>query len=284
MPFGIDSTSAWFAARTEAIGGKGPAINSVRDMTGGGHGGPAVQPCLLLLFGNEARPTAAEVRAAMCGAGVGMVSHDPAESQAVVVSSDWLEVLVDGLTFDLLGLAPGRSLIMPEALHCFGLSGASMAGCGAVGIAPGPHFTGAANAMPVVRTLLRLGAALAPQWGECIGAVWHPAGCLIRRDIFVSLIAGWLAGGPFPALGLTAVTERPGRRLGSDGLAFFTGQELVLDAALSVDRPSATRLLTRLVDHVVGRPPLSGEEVVVLDEGSQLRLASRGPLVHVSLR
>ncbi len=52
-------------------------------------------------------------------------------------------------------------------------------------------------------------------------------------------------------LGLAAVVEQSGGTLVSDGLAFFTGQELVLDASLAVDRVTGTQLLLRIIDWLV---------------------------------
>jgi hypothetical protein len=251
-------------------------------MTGGGQGEPTAQPCLFILFPPGRRPSAFEVRGALASAGVGQISYDPAESEAVVASSDWLEVVVDGLTFDLLGLSPGRGLLAPAPRHCFGLTATSLEGCEAIGLAPGPHLAGAANAMPVVRTLLRLASALASQWDAALGTLWRPADSAMRRDLFVTVIDGWLAGSAFPALGLTGVAERRGGLLASDGLAFFTGQELVLDATLSADRPAATRLLVRLVDHLVDQAPLEGERRISLDGGGGLRLAGAGSVINVS--
>lgn len=252
-------------------------------MTGGGHGGPAVQPCLFLLFPTGSRPSALDVRTALERSGAGQVSHDPAATQSNVPASDWLEVVLDGLTFDLLGLAPGRSLQQRAPRHCFGLDASAMAHCERIGIAPGPHLAGAANAMPVVRTMLHLASALSRQWRCALGTLWLPAECAMRRDLFMSAIEAWLAGGPFPALGLTGVTERSRGRLASDGLAFFTGQELVLDPALSADRIAATRLLVRLIDRLVENPPQVGEASVRLEDGRNLRLVASASAIDVSL-
>ena len=213
---------------------------------------------------------------------IGQVSHEPVPSDAAIASSDWLEIVVDGLTFDLLGLAPGRSLLTPPPRHHFGLSSASLAGCEAIGLAPGPHLTGAANAMPVVRTLLRLASALAWQWPAAAGALWLPAESAMRRELFLNAIDAWLAGGAFPALGLTGVTERHGEILASNGLEFFTGQELVLDETLSADRVAATRLLVRLIDRLVEQPALVGEITIPLDGDGSVRLSGAGSTIHAS--
>lgn len=252
-------------------------------MAGGGHGGPAVQPCLFLLFPEGSRPSAGEVRGALARSGTGQVSHDPALSEAIVTASDWLEVVVDGLTFDLLGLAPGRSLQARAPRHYFGLAARDLAVSEGIGLAPGPHLAGAANAMPVVRTMLRLACTFTRQWEHALGALWLPADSVMQRDLFVSATEAWLAGGAFPALGLTGVSERPDGRLASDGLAFFTGQELVLDVALSADRVAATRLLVRLIDRLIGNPPLLGEIPVRLEDGRELRLVPTGAGIEVAL-
>jgi hypothetical protein len=254
----------------------------VRDITVRGRGEPALQPCLFLLFPQGRRPSAPAVREALARSSVGQVSLDPGASEAIPVASDWLEVVVNGLAFDILGLSPGQALSAPAPRHHFGCEPAALLGCEAIGLAPGPHLAGATNAMPVVRTLLRLASALASQWHTALGASWLPADSAMERDLFVNAIEAWLAGGPFPALGLTGVAQRGDGRLASEGLAFFTGQELLLDAQLGADRVAATRLLLRLVDNLVEQPPLEGQRIVQLAGGGSLRMFGAGALVEVS--
>ena len=213
---------------------------------------------------------------------MGQVSHDPAADRAIVAASDWLELVIDGLTFDLLGLAPGRSLQERTPRYCFGLEAAALADCERIGLAPGPHLAGAANAMPVVRTMLRLASALTREWDCTLGTLWLPADSAMHRSLFMSAIDAWLAGGAFPALGLTGVTERADGRMASDGLAFFTGQELVLETALGADRIAATRLLVRLIDRLIEGPPLVGETSLLLEDGRSLRLAGSASAIEVS--
>lgn len=250
-------------------------------MTGGGHCGSTAQPCLFLLFDRGTRPTPDDVRLALTNASVGTVSHDP-RSNEHDGARGWLELLVDGLTFDLLGLAPGPAVAAPARRHHFGLRSGAADQTEAIGIAPGPHLSGAANSIPVVRSLMRLAATLA---GSCDGAhaaVWAPTASAMGRDLFIRFIESWLAGGPFPALGLTAVVERPGGLLGSDGLTFFTGQELVLDQPLSEDRVAGTRLLIRLIDTLVGQPALAREGKIVLAAGESLHLVPDKSLITVT--
>lgn len=251
-------------------------------MTAGGGHEPAAQPCLFLLFPGGQRPDADAVRGALKRSASGQVSHDPRSSgRGAAETGDWLELLCDGLTFDLLGLAPGQSLRPGTPRHRFGLADTQLGDVEAIGLAPGPHLVGAANAMPVVRTLLRTGAALAGQLDRTVAALWLPAASAMGRGLFVRAIDTWLAGGPFPGLGLVGVAQEQGGSLVSDGLDFFTGQELRLDAGLCADRPAATRLLLRIVDQLIEHGPLAAAATVALANGSTVRLAPQGGIVGV---
>ena len=254
----------------------------MRESTAGKHHGTADRPCLFLLFAEGSRPHADSVRTALSNGSVGHVSHDPRGGEDSSQASNWLELLLDGLTFDLLGLAPGKPLAPATARYHFGLTADATGGSEAIGIAPGPHLRGAANAMPVVRTLLRLAIALASQWPEVKAAIWAPAGSAMDRQLFIQSIDIWLGGGPFPALGLTGIVEGPGGTLGSEGLAFFTGQELVLDHRLCRDGVAGTRLLVRLIDALVTQPKLVEETRLVLDNGAEIRLQPDETLIRVA--
>ena len=228
----------------------------------------------MLLFEAGARPSADDLRPALARSAFAQVSYDPSERTSAAAPSDWLEVVADGLTFDLLGIVPGRPLSAPEPRHRFALPAQPAQGLEAVGIAPGPHLSGAHNAMPVVRTLLRIGVTLARTLRGVAGAQWLPAGTAMNRDVFVDAVGGWLGGGAFPALGLAGIVEQGDGTFVSDGLAFFTGQEIALDRALCGDRREATRLLVRLIDRFAEQRPFAGEERIGLEDGGAIRLVA----------
>ena len=234
------------------------------------------------MFAPGDRPAAAAVRTALTRAGVGHVSYDPAGTASGAAASDWLELLVDGLTFDVLGLAPGQSLVMPEPRHRIGLPASPPPGYEAIGIAPGPHLSGAGNTMPVLRTLLRLGTALIRGCEGAAGTLWLPAGSATGRADILDMVDGWLAGGAFPVLGLTGVVALFGGVLASDGLEFFTGQEVELDAALCADRVAGTRLVVRLIDRLVESGRLHAECSLQLEGDGLLRLVPEGSVIRVS--
>lgn len=220
---------------------------------------------MLLLFRAGDRPAAAAVRRAVEAAGNLSISHDAAApADAVGEEPLWGEILADGMTFDLGGIAPGPAARGPAIA-----AGAQMrnryevppefteASTEALALAPGPHLRGGQSTIPVVRAQVALGAALVRQLGEVQAVAWTPARTLTGREHFLSTAEAWLAGGPFPALGLTAFRQTMGGALQSEGLAFFTGQELHFEHGAFPDPAAATRLGLRLVNELVRRGPLT---------------------------
>jgi hypothetical protein len=268
--------------------GEGPYVTAQDPTVVSNDNHQAALPCLLLLFPTGHRPDASQIRAALGSTQVGRVSHDPRTNASIAnhnpPQGDWLELLVDGLTFDLLGLAPGEPLSGPPLRHRFGVAADELADCEAIGLAPGPHLAGAASAMPVVRTLLRLGAALTTHCDHAVAAVWHPAASAIARQLFVDTVGAWLEGGAFPALGLVGVNEEADGVLVSDGLAFFLGQEIELVPPPGTARTAATRLLLRLIDRLIEPPMLTAREMVRLDDGTCISLDFTGRRIVASPR
>jgi hypothetical protein len=221
-------------------------------------------PELLLLFRAGERPGAGAVRHAVEAAGSLSISHDAAVSDGADGEPLWLELLADGLTFDLVGIAPG-----PAARGTLPAVGAQMrnryavrpdfaeAAAEALSLAPGPHLRGGQSAMPLVRAQTALGAALVRQFPRVEAVAWVPARTLMGPAHFLAAIEAWLAGGPFPAPGLTAFRHIMGGALQSEGLAFFTGQELHFEHVAFPDPVAATQLGLRLVNELVKHGPLT---------------------------
>jgi hypothetical protein len=206
------------------------------------------------------------------------ISHRPAEADG------WMEILASGLTFDLVGLAPASSSEPPEAKYCFGVSREEAeAPCEAVTLLPGPHLQGGGSSMiPVVRTMAGLVAALVrhlPIKAVC----WHPAGTWMEPEYFSRTIESWLADGPFPALGLTALERIGEEGVRSSGLAFFTGQEIQVEWCGKEPSAETFKLTVRVIDYLVGEGPL--DEAMELEGPSGERLLAEpsedGRLVRV---
>lgn len=219
------------------------------------------------------------MRAALARLPLGAVSHDPDPS---ALSDDealwagqlhWIELLRDGLTFDLSGLAPGPASAFPALEHRFDLPALPTAAeYEAMTLRPGPHLASAGASLPVNRTMLALACDLVRQFEDLGAVVWSPAGSAIGRRFFESVTSAWIEGGPFPALGLTAFTAAPDGALQSVGLGFWIGQELRIEPPLSHDRVAATRLGIRIINHLVIGGPLDHDDHIVAPDGTRLVL------------
>ena len=202
-------------------------------------------------------------------------------SQSDVLSGEgglhWLELLCDGLTFDLTGLAPGRSATPPEIRNRLDLPDDFRESTGEPRcILPGPHLSGGINSIPVVRVMFILIAELASTIPAVCAIFWPPSGTMIGPEFFRATAESWDAGGAFPAQVLTAFKRMNDGGLQSEGLAFFTGQEIRIEPGSVGDHSTATQLAGRLVQQLVQHGPLSQTEEVMAPDGSQMRLEPSG--------
>jgi len=239
---------------------------------------------LHLLFAKGKRPDRHAINAFAGRLPAVSVSHDPASQdagQAPVAGDEalwpgqlaWIELLREGLTFDLSGLAPGPASAFPAALHRFDLPALpSPQAYEAMVLRLGPHLAEGAGSLPLMRELLALGCDIVRQFDDVVAVAWGPAATAIGRRYFESVTSAWLDGGPFPALGLTAFAETADAALESVGLAFWIGQELRIEPPLSADRVAATRLGIRLVNHLVLAGGLAEDDRIIAPDGSRLVL------------
>ncbi len=234
---------------------------------------------LYLLFAKGRRPDRNAVRAFVAGRPAVSISHDPFPEDAPHAEAlwpaqqHWLELLCDGLTFDLAGLAPGPGSPVPDMAHRFDLAELpAPADHEGLTLRPGPHLAAGRNSMPVMRALLGLACEMVRHFDDIVAVSWCPAGTAIGRRFFESVISAWLEGGPFPALGLTAFAETADGALESTGLDFWIGQELRIEPPLSTDRVAATRLGIRLVNHLVLAGGLEADDRIIAPDGTPLAL------------
>lgn len=256
---------------------------SLADM-GSGDDGPGLLPIaapdllrapgsgLALLFPAEARPSAADVVATIAqpGASVPIVpGHLPAPPTGT------LELVAQGLAFDVSGLAEAPPQAPPTVRHRAGLGDEPLDGFAAVVVRPGRHLQAAANLLPVVRVQAAIAARLAGLPGAR-AVCWLPAATAIAPDAFATTVAAWLAGGPFPALAFTALVADPDGTVRSSGLSFFAGQELRIEPHPGRPARESARIAVRLIDELAGAEPLratarftgpSGERLVATPDG-----------------
>ena len=210
-----------------------------------------------LLFAAGHRPEAQAIRDFAERQGGFSVSFDPAMEGAggsAMADADgqvWLELLANGLTFDLVGLAPGAPPDPPPCVHGYALAAhAEAAGLEAVTLRPGPHLAGGHAMLPVVRSLAWLAATLAAIEGVQAVA-WHPARSWCGARYFRDGVLRWVEGGVFAGLGLTALALTADGGMQSEGLALFAGQELRIEPELMLDPAEGAKIGVRLIDYLV---------------------------------
>lgn len=195
----------------------------------------------------------------------------------------WVELLANGLTFDLVGLAPGPPAEAPPCVHAYGLAAnADATGLEAVSLYLGPHLAGGHTLPPVVRSQAWLAAALSAIEGVQAVA-WQPARSWCGAQYFRDGVLRWVEGGVFPGLGLTALAVTPDGGMQSEGLALFAGQELRIEPELVADKAAAAKIGVRLIDYLVVAGPLDAPQRLTGPEGQALRLepSANGRFVRV---
>ncbi|MEM6584310.1 MAG: hypothetical protein AAF692_00985 [Pseudomonadota bacterium] len=196
----------------------------------------------------------------------------------------WVELLREGLTFDLLGLAPGPKVDFPEIEYRFDLEARPTAsGSDVLYLKPGKHLSGGKRTLPVVKGLIGLARDITNHFDDLEAVAWPAAQSAIGRRFFESVASAWLEGGPFPALGLTAFRETMDGALQSVGLSYWTGQELRIEPPLSANKTDATRLGVRLINHLVLAGRLEADDRLVAPDGRALSLrpSANGQFVRV---
>lgn len=244
---------------------------------------------LHLLFAPGRRPTRDAIRSFVSRQHAVSLSHDPTEDAArslVVADGEhlraaapdadaaaplWVELLRDGLTFDLHGLAPGAACSTPDVAHRFDLAATpALDAFESLVIAPGPHIAGGARSVPVLKAMVALARDLTLHFPDLAAVTWSPSRSAIGRRFFESVITAWLDGGAFPALGLTAFEQSDDGALQSVGLSFWIGQELRIEPPLSADKVAATRLGVRLINQLVIVGGIGESERIIAPDGTRL--------------
>jgi hypothetical protein len=237
----------------------------------GPSGGLARDGALLLLFRPGQRPDAAGLAVAVESAERLAITHRMIDESSGAIAG--CELLRDGMTYDLTGLAPLAPVACPAPRHRYGLGqDTDPALLEAVALQPGPHLAAGAHSIPVVRTMAGIAADLAGVLPRLVAVAWPPARTAAGTEFFVSSVAAWLAGGAFPSLGFTAFDDDPRGGMVSEGLAWFTGQELRFANELAKDRAVAARLGVRLVNQLVAQGRVTANEYIVAPDGGRVAL------------
>ena len=125
--------------------------------------------------------------------------------------------------------------------------------------------------LPVVRILAGIGAELA-QLPGLGGVFWQPAQCWMAPKYFRGVVAEWLGGGAFPALGLTALQRDSNGAMVSVGLDFLIGQELRFEPDRRLVAAAVARIAMRLIHSLIESGPLTQPADFSGPDGERLRL------------
>jgi hypothetical protein len=82
----------------------------------------------------------------------------------------------------------------------------------------------------------------------------------------------WIEGGAFPGLGLAALSASPDGGMVSEGLALFTGQEVLLTPSIAENRAAGARTALRVMHWLVENGAIDGRETLTGPGGELLQL------------
>lgn len=237
---------------------------------------PASAPLAAILYDAGSVPDAESLAGAAQDHGGFAVTHMP------VGAEGWAEVLRDGLTFDVRGLAGGPVATFDGVERFLGVQQSEIEGSSALQLLPGPHLAGAEHLLPVIRVacalLITLGRIGSPK-----AICWNPAKNAVSPAMFEQAVLPWLEGGPFPALALVSLRLDADGMLVSEGLKFLIGQEFQLADEFGRGREHLSRVAIRLIDWLVAHGPVSkpvdavlaGTGAVFLEAEGSARIVAR---------
>ena len=185
----------------------------------------------------------------------------------------WLELLIEGLTFDLKGLEEPFSVNATTFQHSIDINPPERDNAyQALVLLPGPHLAGGQSQLPIFRAHMALGATIGASLPGIVGFGWPESETLISGDRFAELIDHWLQGGALPVPSLIALKDTMDGGLQSVGLSYFTGQELRIEPGQWTDPDNARRQAIRLIQQMFLSGKLEKSEQLTGPDGNPLRL------------
>lgn len=241
---------------------------------------PSIASTIQLLFAPDHRPVIADLHVA--AESLEVLSLSGSGDQDRDTSLQWAEVIWNGLSYRLLGFAPGNGAVPVLPLDSDTYS-ARIARLEAVDIVAGSHLAGAENSIPIVKAMWNMAAGLVETLPHCEIVVWQHSGAALKPQTFREMAADWEDKLVLPMNGLVQFVDEIDLGIKTRGLAFFTGQELRIEPELTSDRDWARRLGMRLADTLIVRRKLSEIEEFAGLDGSRLRLtpSQNGKFVRV---
>ncbi|RDS77912.1 hypothetical protein DL238_10095 [Alteriqipengyuania lutimaris] len=228
---------------------------------------------LLILFPHGRRPTASQIRQ-RCDSADFLDSCGPVLFSAAagkdITAPDGLSLQRAGLSFDLLGLAPGAPVPVPQmGADVVAQASVLPSRTEASVLRPGPHIAAGTGDLTILREWFGLAHGLALSFDGSV-LCWAPGAVILGVKRFGDCLDAWDARGDVPVALLASFRRTLDGALQSQGLAFFTGQEFRIEPQLiRGDEDALARLLFRHLFYA-GRQEESGQ--LAAPDGVALRL------------
>ncbi|MBD59296.1 MAG: hypothetical protein CL808_04145 [Citromicrobium sp.] len=208
---------------------------------------PEIGDDMLILFPRDRRPTARRVRQE-CAAAAFADADGPDlaeyEHPIDIAPPSGLALQRSGLGFDLVGLAPGPAIPIPqtgsdEAMRETVLPSRSSA----ASLRLGPHIAAGRRSLAILREWFLLARGIAETF-DGVAICWAPGGVAIDLERLSAHLDAWQTRGDVPAGLLASFRPTLDGAIQSHGLSYFTGQEFRIEPALvRGDEQALARLL-----------------------------------------
>lgn len=232
---------------------------------------------LLILFARGDRPTASQVREACVAAhfadSAGPDLSDRSE-RVDIAPPGGIALQRAGLTFDLVGLAPGPAVPVPEMGENDAIRATILPSrTDAVSLRLGPHIAAGRRSVAILREWFALAAGLAESFGGT-GLCWVPGAVAISLANLKHNLAAWDARCEVPVNLLASFRRTLDGAVQSHGLGYFTGQELRIESPLVGGSEEALARL--LFTHLFYAGAQQGSAQLAAPDGHPLRLEPSG--------
>ena len=212
-----------------------------------------------------------------------LVSEDTAQGLSSLQALS-VQLLHGGLTFDLIFPPDGQNDGLHSNLASFDCDWPPETGpVSTLHLRPGQHIGSGANSLPIMRRFMELARDFVLYFDQVTAVVWPPAKSVIGRRYFDSSISAWLEHGVFPPEGLVAFREAANGEFHSEGLNYFTGQELHVAADLMGDAGLPAGLRARLVNQLILSGTTTEKQDLIAPNGRRVSLtpAANGKIILV---
>lgn len=259
------------------IGSKGGAAILLHDDPFDGRPAKVIGPVLHFLFSAGQRPSRDALMRIITPSPRFRIGDSQKSTSGGGNDESRLEVVVDGLSFDILGLEPGGTAVRPDIRHyADGAIELTDGEVEVVALIPGPHIASGPAELPIIRAMMELAVGLTTAWTRSIAVVWGPGRIAATPGFFSRAVARWIGDGPFPASTLVGFARHGEETLRSEGAAFFVGQEIEVTGEVARATDMARGIGSRVMNHLMTNGRIEEVSHIQGRDGTVLRLAPAG--------